>query len=143
MAMAWFGVVSQPSGQTSTVMKRWSRSGVWPLLLALQLIGCLSGPLLWSSTRLTTGRSRKRRVSWRRPRHLRSRRFHSWEAAVTVTVNPRLNQPLLVTVHMPEGSSSHYGLRSARMALIASGMEATDPVIEWLWVQQGELGERG
>lgn len=142
MSLAWFGVPSQPSGQASTVMKRWSHSDAWALLLVLRLIGCLSGPLLWSSTPRSTAPSRKRRVSWRRPRRLRSRRFKSWESDVTVTVNPRVGNPLLVTLHWPERSSSHYGMRAARLALVASGLEATDPALEWLWAQQEELGER-
>lgn len=145
MSLAWFGPASTPSGIDSSTRRLWIRSGAWPLLWSLRLIGWLSAPLLWSFTPPSIGRSRRRRDVWllqlRRPRPLRRRSFHSWRQELRVTICPRRGQPHLVTTLWGHESHCHYGLRAARMALISEGVEATDPVIEWLWQQQEVIGE--
>ncbi len=145
MSLVWFGPASTPSGAGSSMRRSSTRSGGWPLLWTLRLLGWLAAPLLWSSTPPSTAASRKRRGSWllqhRRPRALRSRSVYSWTEDLQVMVVPRRGQPHLVTTLWREESHCHYGLRAARIALISQGLEATDPVIEWLWTQQGVIGE--
>ena len=138
MSLAWFGVVSRPSGQTSTVMKRWSRSGVWPLLLALQLIGCLSSALLWNSTPRSTGPLRKQRGRSTRRQPVKR---ESWsQRGLAIQVVHRAEMGPVISATYGNSSGSFYAVSELKDWLLSLGMEPDEPVMEWLWACEGGDG---
>lgn len=138
MSLAWFGAVSRPSGQTSTVMKRWNRSGVWPLLLALRLIGCLSSALLWNSTPRSTGPSGKQRG--RSARRQRVKRENWSQRGLVIQVVHRAGMGPVISATYGNSSGSFYGVSELKDWLLALGMEADEPVMEWLWALEASHG---
>lgn len=139
MGTAWFGPVSRPSGTFSSPTSHWIRPLAWVQCSLLLLSSFVLGLLLWSSTPSVGGPFKKLRGSWKNKFRSLPMNTQSWSQRglkVTITERPLANQPPVVTATVGHQSISAYTVLEVKNFLLEQGVEADEPVMEWLWALQ-------